>query len=708
MTRSAVPHPSGPHSSSGLGAWLGALDRTQLEALLRARPDAALAPVPTTVGELAAKLHRTHSIAGAMAQLSLPALQVAEAVLALGGSAARAQLLDLFGIAEDGLAGRVDQALDELLGLALVWPVGAQVRLAGGWRELITHPLSLGAPARTLFGQLTVAQLARIGSSLGIGGLNRKDDWVTAVAAAVADPHTVAARLEQAGPLADAVEAVAWQGPQVSGVRFPGDYERSDPDDIGTQLVVAGWVVPSGWGVGEMPREVALAVRGPDYHAPFDAAPPRPAAAVVDTAQLQAAGPAAAGSSVDAVRRLVTLVQATPLPQVKVGGVGVREVRRMAKTLGADEAAARLWLETAAAAGLLAAAGDEVLATEQSDGWLAADPGDALAGLLQAWLGLWLVPGHRVDDAGKPAPALALAYSGAEYAQLRMFVLEMLADLPPGQGLVDPDQLAALLAFTRPALYGDAEWALQVHATLVEAQRWGLVSAGALTPLGRDVLAAALADEPAVALAVASTGVLPAPTRTATFLPDLTAIVAGGAAAALARLLDSAADAESRDTASTWRFTPATVRRALDAGRTADDLLAALAAVADNPLPQPLQYLVRDVARRHGQLRVLTVASCITVADVALAAEVAAHRALAPLKLRRLSDTVLAGSKPAAEVIAALRKAGYAPIRQDAAGQTVIERPPQRRATREAGPRRRNQPRVDVGALAARLAGVEY
>ena len=39
--------------------------------------------------------------------------------------------------------------------------------------------------------------------------------------------------------------------------------------------------------------------------------------------------------------------------------------------------------------------------------------------------------------------------------------------------------------------------------------------------------------------------------------------------------------------AGTWRFTPATVRAALDAGWTAHDLLTELVAISTRPVPQP-------------------------------------------------------------------------------------------------------------------------
>jgi hypothetical protein len=101
---------------------------------------------------------------------------------------------------------------------------------------------------------------------------------------------------------------------------------------------------------------------------------------------------------------------------------------------------------------------------------------------------------------------------------------------------------------------------------------------------------------------------------------------------------------------------------------------------------------------------VCAVATCVRVADSALGAELAAHRALAPLQLRLFADTVLVSERPVAEVLDALRSAGYAPVQQDATGATVVTRPQVRRA---AAPAEQQWPatRVDVGAIAARLSG---
>lgn len=69
----------------------------------------------------------------------------------------------------------------------------------------------------------------------------------------------------------------------------------------------------------------------------------------------------------------------------------------------------------------------------------------------------------------------------------------------------------------------------------------------------------------------------------------------------LAAVLNAYADPESANAATVWRFTPTSIRRALDTGHTARRILDGLAAITTSPLPQP--YLITDTARTHGRLR---------------------------------------------------------------------------------------------------------
>jgi hypothetical protein len=144
--------------------------------------------------------------------------------------------------------------------------------------------------------------------------------------------------------------------------------------------------------------------------------------------------------------------------------------------------------------------------------------------------------------------------------------------------------------------------------------------------------------------------------------------------------MDLSADPGERDVATVLRFSPASVRRALDAGHTADRLLAALTEAADGEVPQVLAYLVRDVARRHGELTVADVGCCV-LGDTTLLTEVVARRSLLPLGLRQLAPGVLASGKPADQTLKLLRANGYAPVSVDGSGTPVLGRTQPRRAT---------------------------
>ena len=327
--------------TSGLSGWLGTLHSAQLQTLLRRRPDAALPPEPRDLAGLAERLNSGRSIMLAAEQLQLPALQVAEALLALGGSASRPTLLALLGCADDeATAARVDAALDELLGLALVWPLGTMVRMSRAWREVLPDPLGMGRPGQQLYPLLTVPELARIGSGYGLGGHRREQEWVDALVRTLGDPDVVARLLSQASPeLAELVTRAAWHGPTLSmiGVHFPSGNQTVSSGQLGPELVVQGWVVPTEWGSSEMPSEVALAARGPGYHAPFTGPLPTPATAPIEPTRVAESGRHAAGATVEGMRRLIAMLDRTPLATLRDGGIGVRELRRAAKQLDTEE-----------------------------------------------------------------------------------------------------------------------------------------------------------------------------------------------------------------------------------------------------------------------------------------------------------------------------------------------------------------------------------
>ncbi|HEY8980137.1 MAG TPA: helicase C-terminal domain-containing protein [Streptomyces sp.] len=183
--------------------------------------------------------------------------------------------------------------------------------------------------------------------------------------------------------------------------------------------------------------------------------------------------------------------------------------------------------------------------------------------------------------------------------------------------------------------------------------------------------------EQAVATAAAArllAPLLPEPLDHVLLQADLTAVAPGPLQRPLADMLGVLADVESKGGATVYRFTPASVRRALDAGRAASDLHAFLAAHSRTPVPQPLAYLINDVARRHGHLRVGAASAYVRCDDDALLNEILADKRSTPLRLRRLAPTVLAAQADPASLLDVLRTMGYAPAAESPDGDVLIHR----------------------------------
>ncbi|MFC9733779.1 helicase C-terminal domain-containing protein [Streptomyces roseolus] len=227
-----------------------------------------------------------------------------------------------------------------------------------------------------------------------------------------------------------------------------------------------------------------------------------------------------------------------------------------------------------------------------------------------------------------------------------------------------------------------ARWALR------DAELLGITGRGALSTAARALLnlpldapAGPAAEgggvEPEVAAERAAEllePLLPRPVDHVLLQADLTAVAPGPLLRPLADALAVLADVESKGGATVYRFTPGSVRRALDTGRSASDLHAFLAAHARTPVPQPLAYLIDDVARKHGHLRIGAASAYVRCDDDALLGEILADRRSAPLRLRRLAPTVLAAQTDPSSLLDGLRSMGYAPAAESAEGDVMISR----------------------------------
>ncbi|MEV0379597.1 helicase-associated domain-containing protein [Nonomuraea sp. NPDC050643] len=657
--------------------WLRTLDEDRLGRILANRPDAIAAPWPRRLDTLAQRLGNGFAVMETLRELPLPCLQVAEAALAMTRPTAET-LAAFVGMRTDDVAPWLEHLCDH----ALAWPDdNGVIHLAEGVARWWTAPLSLGEPLEHYLNSWSISNdaLHLLARNLGLPAPGNKRRTIGRVIESLSDFGRVEALVRTAPdgtvPLLD---RFAWEGPtlDVDGGRFvtPGTPEKWCADH--------GLLFRPSWHVAEIPREVAICRRGPGYQPPFRPVAPEVATLPVDPEEVDHLMTLAAPHVVERCAALLDNTSKTPLPLLKTGGVGVREVRRVAKETGCDEDETRLLLEVCAVARLLA--WDEpsggMIPTDRFDRWRLDEGSARLRVLLAAWWRMERSSLRKVD--GKYATVLGDEPGGSAVAQVRRVVLSVLAHLPAGTAFADRDSLIAHVRWHAPLI--DLPLLREcAPPVLDEARLLGLLANNALTDLGRAL--AGLTAKPGSEnddavpmvehdpmLAEAATRALASVRRSALFGPDLTAVVTGPPSAELAALLDRVAERESRGAASVWRFTTESVRRALDHGYEADELLDELAAVGT--IPQPLEYFVRDTARRHGEVTVITVGCVVQAADPALLAEIAAHRRLGRLGLRLLAPTVLVSAAPAERTLTALREVGYSPVPVSDTGEITIHR----------------------------------
>jgi hypothetical protein len=143
---------------------------------------------------------------------------------------------------------------------------------------------------------------------------------------------------------------------------------------------------------------------------------------------------------------------------------------------------------------------------------------------------------------------------------------------------------------------------------------------------------------------------------------DLTAVALGPLAPSVAGRLAEMADRRPGLSVPTFRFSEASVRRAFDRGWDAGSISRFLAEHALSGVPQPLEYLVNDVERRYGSVRVLAARSVVVADDEATAIEIASRARATRLGLRLVAPTVLIGPVDPHQMVDELRAEGLFPV----------------------------------------------
>jgi hypothetical protein len=148
----------------------------------------------------------------------------------------------------------------------------------------------------------------------------------------------------------------------------------------------------------------------------------------------------------------------------------------------------------------------------------------------------------------------------------------------------------------------------------------------------------------------------------------------------LARRLSILADVESTGGATVYRFTETSLRRGFDAGQDATEIKDFLARTSRTPVPQPLEYLLDDIARRHGAMRVGAASSYLRCDDPDALTALLAERVAGTLQLRRLAPTVAVSPVSGPTLLDRLQGAGYAPVLEGGDGVLVLRTPQPHRA----------------------------
>ena len=733
-------------STQDLAVHLTALPDREVAALLVARPDLA-APPSSSFLALATRAGAQGSVEQALAGLDAPTLAVAEAVVALSGPTESEETEGGGGTrtAEgDGSDGNVqskgepaDPADAGLTGL-----VAAHLPLS---TEQVAEALGhLHRLALVVEGRPVAALEAAFGPHpFGLG------PWAAEPLSAEQLPPTLEELSEDAAgePVVPAasvemLQALTW-GPPAGTLRSGGRAPGAAP------LIEHGWLERSSDARGRtrfiLPRQVALALRGGRLTRESLTAP--------ETGELETVGGDVVASessfhAEETVRLVAALLEEWGREGGTIrrtGGVSVRALTRTADALALEADAAARIIETAAGAGLLGLDDDGAtwVPSSLAAGWLTDSLPQRWAPLALAWSGSartpWLT-GTRDDD-GTLRAALSPDLEAGWAARLRARVLALLGDLPPGTSAT-PAFVRAALTWQSPrrTIPGGA-----ISAVLAEAETLGITGGGALTEAGRILARRAAAsldeqdvvrsgstgdaggaegtdgdahaevlsdDETLAALEAALAADLPAAVDMILVQSDLTAIVPGRPAPELAALLERTSVVESRGGALTVRFTPESVRGALDVGYRAEEITQAIGRYSPAPLPDSLSVLIQDAARHHGAVRVRAVSALLRVGDEATAAGLLAEPRLKDLGLDEVAPGILVATASAGQVLRELRATGLAPVTEDASGHLVVGPATAQQAHRAPEPsrpgsehsvRRRRPGRRELATLVCRL-----
>ena len=607
--------------------YLRSVDDAALLDLFTARPD-LVTPVPPDIASLAVRACSAPSLARAIDSLNQWQFQVLEATASLNEPFLEKSVITLTDKEAKG-------ALEHLVRIGLVYPSDDGMRLPTQLRDVIgTEPAGLGP-----------ASMAKL-------KLSELDD-------APADAKKV-------------LERLIWGPPRGS----VGDIKNPGPGV--NWLLEKKFLVPLDQRTVILPREVAITLRGGKIHKERFIKQPSLSGAKRDERQINLAAIANVSTVLGWVEELLNFWADEPADALRAGGLGVRDLKIIATHLGVDESCTAFVTELAYLASLISIdADDRILPSNKFDIWLMQTPADRWQMLASQWLITSRVSGLVGRVEAKNVAALGPELDRVNAARVRALTLELLRE---NQGIAPEwNSFKEVLSWRAPVRRNSslqdelAEW------TLREAEWLGITGQGALSKFGEQFLAgddlSSINED------------LPKTVDHILIQSDNTAIAPGPLEHEISQALAMMAEIESRGGATVYRFTESTIRRALDHGKTGDEIKTFLIKTSKTPMPQPLEYLIADVAKKHGKLRVGNTSSFIRCEDTALISQIMNDKKLEILALRRIAPEVVICDMDATDAMRVLRECGYLPAGESANGMILTGPRSNRALTKPRPPR---------------------
>ena len=586
-----------------------------LASLFKLRPD-LVSPVPNDFSALAARATSTPSLVRALDSINMWHYQIIEAACALPEPFKKSEIVAV-------TSEETAFALDHLWQMGLLYKEGNNYRTPTNLKMLIgDEPAGLGPIAVKKFDFSILKEIPKASEEV--------------------------------------LAKLTWGPPrgQIGNIKKPGN--------------AIGWLLDNGVLVAldsntvALPRDVAIKLRGGKIHKEMVSKAPNLIGKEVVQKQIDLAAIANISTILRWCEELLHNLSDEPPTALRTGGLGVRDLKKIAEHLGIDETCAGFVAELCYLGGLLVIdSDDQILPTSAFDIWLTKSAEERWYSLVVLWLDTSRVSGLIGKISDKNVAPLGPELDRAGASLIRRSTLKVLNDNP--QLTPDVKSLQEIVKWINPQRANNdyVEW------TLREAEWLGITGQGALSTFGSNLL-----NEKEV-LEIESA--LPKPVDHILIQADNSAVAPGPLTPELASEMGTIADIESRGGATVYRFSDSSIRRGLDHGKTGDQIKTFLSKISKTPMPQPLEYLIADIAKRHGRLRVGSAHTYIRCEDEGLVQQILHDKKCEHLRLRKIAPQVLVTDFELAEVIGELREFGYLPAAENSGG-VLLSQPNLRRS----------------------------